>query len=103
MASSEMERLLAFRRGLQTDADAPIITGGASIDTSDLLNAIDSLIDRYGDAETVLYRMVETGDLDNVHQEFCALAGLGADTIDDVWTSLKCEALTDRLTSGEAL
>ena len=95
MASAEMERLIAYRQGLlETDVDAPISTGGASISESDLSDATEMLIQKYGSGEEVLNQMIETGNPENVHEEYCSLAGIGAETIDEVWSILNCQALT---------
>jgi hypothetical protein len=74
----------------------PPTLGLTGVQESDLHSATDLLITHYGSGAEMLSSMIDSGNPENVHLEYCSLAGIGPETVDEVWTLLDCDALVGR-------
>ena len=87
--SANLQKLLDFKNSPTSFEDTSV-----NVSENDIIDAADLLVESYGTGEEVLLQMINTGNIENLHKEFCNLAQAGPEMIDNVWELLDCSALT---------
>jgi len=87
--SSNLQKLLDYKNAPDSFEDTSI-----NVSENDVMDAADMLVESYGTGEEVILQMINSGNIENIHNEFCNLAQAGPEMIDTVWELLDCSALT---------